>query len=64
MLIFGIGVLLEAGLKLHAEVLPGVSTMAGVGALGFVANTYCFVVRRESRAELGRVHRASFEGAG
>ncbi len=51
MLIFGIGVLLEAGLKLHAGVLPGVSSMAGVGALALVANTYCFVLLSRHRAD-------------
>ncbi len=51
MLIFGIGVLLEAGLKLHAGGLPGVSTMAGVGALALVANTYCFVLLSRHRAD-------------
>lgn len=44
MLAFGIGVLVDAALKLPAGSIPVVSAMAGVGALALAANTICFAL--------------------
>ena len=44
MLAFGIGVLVDAALKLQAGSIPVVPAMAGVGALALAANTICFAL--------------------
>ena len=42
MLAFGVGVLVEAALRLRAGVPPEAPAMAAIGALALVANAYCF----------------------
>jgi Co/Zn/Cd efflux system component len=44
MAVFGAGVLLEAGLKLHAGALPLAYAMAGIGSLALAANAFCFAL--------------------
>jgi cation diffusion facilitator family transporter len=39
---FGVGVLLEAGLRLRAGVPPLAPAMVAIGSLALVANAYCF----------------------
>lgn len=39
---FGVGVLLEAGVRLASGVPPVVPVMAAVGTLAFIANGFCF----------------------
>lgn len=51
MAVFGIAVLVEAGLRLRAGVPPSASAMAGVGALALAANTYCFALLWRHRAD-------------
>ena len=51
MLVFGAGVLLEAGLRLRAGVLPIAHTMAGVGLLALAANTVCFALLWSHRSD-------------
>jgi Co/Zn/Cd efflux system component len=51
MLAFGVGVLVAAGVRLSAGVLPAAPTMAGIGALALVANATCFVLLWQHRAD-------------
>ena len=44
MLAFGIGVLVDAALKLQARVIPVVGAMVGIGVLALAANTVCFAL--------------------
>ena len=44
MLAFGIGVLVDAALKLQAGVIPVVGAMVGIGVLALAANTVCFAL--------------------
>ena len=44
MLVFGIGVLVDAALKLQAGVIPAVGAMVGIGVLALAANTVCFAL--------------------
>lgn len=48
---FGVGVLLEAALRLRAGVPPLVPIMAVVGTLALLANTFCFVLLWRHRAD-------------
>jgi cation diffusion facilitator family transporter len=48
---FGLGVLVEAGLRLRAGVPPEVPTMAAVGALALAANGYCFALLWRHRSD-------------
>jgi len=48
---FGVGVLLEAIFSLRAGVPPIVPTMAAVGALALVANTFCFSLLWRHRSD-------------
>jgi len=50
MLAFGLGVLLEAGLKLRAGVVPIASVMGWIGALALAANAFCFALLWRHRA--------------
>ena len=50
MLAFGLGVLLEAGLKLQAGVIPVAAVMGGIGALALTANTFSFALLWRHRA--------------
>lgn len=51
MLGFGMGVLVEAGLRLGSGVPPVASTMAGIGALALAANATCFALLWRHRAD-------------
>jgi cation diffusion facilitator family transporter len=51
MLAFGVGVLVEAALRLQAGVVPEVPLMAGVGALALAANTACFLLLWRHRSD-------------
>ena len=42
MLVFGIGVLVDAALKLQTDVIPVVPAMVGIGVLALAANAVCF----------------------
>ena len=44
MLVFGVGVLVDAAVKLQGGVVPVVPTMVGVGVLALTANTACFAL--------------------
>jgi Co/Zn/Cd efflux system component len=44
MLAFGVGVLVDAALKLQAGVSPVVPVMVGIGTLALAANTVCFAL--------------------
>ncbi len=44
MLTFGVGVLVDAALKLQAGVSPVVPVMVGIGTLALAANTVCFAL--------------------
>jgi cation diffusion facilitator family transporter len=48
---FGVGVLVEAALRLRAGVPPLVPPMLAVGALALVANAYCFSLLWRHRAD-------------
>ena len=48
---FAIGVLVEAGFRLHAGVPPVVPAMVAVGTLAFIANAYCFALLWRHRAD-------------
>ena len=50
MLAFGLGVLVDAAMKLQAGVIPIVSAMVGIGALALAANTVCFALLWRHRA--------------
>jgi cation diffusion facilitator family transporter len=51
MLVFGVAVLLEAGLKLRVGVLPVAYTMAGIGSLALAANAFCFALLWRHRSD-------------
>jgi cation diffusion facilitator family transporter len=51
MLAFGIGVVLEAGLRLHAGSMPAAPVMASVGALALAANAACFLLLWRHRSD-------------
>ena len=44
MLVFGVGVLVDATLKLQASVVPVASTMVSIGIIALGANTLCFLL--------------------
>jgi cation diffusion facilitator family transporter len=48
---FGLGVLVEAGVRLRAGVPPLVPTMAGIAALALLANALCFFLLWRHRAD-------------
>ena len=48
---FGVGVLVEAALRVRAGVPPLVSTMAVVGTLALFANAFCFALLWRHRAD-------------
>ncbi len=51
MVVFGVGVLLQAGLELRVGVLPVAQAMAGVGLLALAANTACFALLWSHRSD-------------
>jgi cation diffusion facilitator family transporter len=51
MLAFGLGVLLEAALSLHAGLTPVAPVMAGIGALALAANAACFLLLWRHRSD-------------
>jgi len=51
MLAFGIGVLIEASLRLQAGSTPDVPLMATIGALALAANTACFLLLWRHRSD-------------
>src|SRR4029078_11626349 len=51
MLVFGLGVLAEAGYKIFHPIMPAVGTMGTIGALALVANTICFALLYRHRAD-------------
>jgi cation diffusion facilitator family transporter len=51
MLVFGLGVLAEAGYKVLNPVIPGVATMGSIGALALAANAICFTLLYRHRAD-------------
>ena len=48
---FGVGVLVEAGIRMRAGVPPLVPTMAAVGALALLANAWCFALLWRHRGD-------------
>jgi cation diffusion facilitator family transporter len=48
---FGVGVLVEAGLRLRAGVPPIAPAMAAIGLLALVANTFCFALLWRHRSD-------------
>ena len=44
MLAFGLGVLVDAALKVQADIIPVVPTMVGIGVLALAANSVCFAL--------------------
>jgi len=51
MAVFGVGVLVQAGLRLQAGVPPLVPAMLGVGSLALLANTGCFALLWRHRSD-------------
>lgn len=51
MLIFGLGVLAEAGYKVFHPIMPAVGVMGTVGALALAANAVCFALLYRHRAD-------------
>lgn len=51
MLAFGVGVLVEAGVRAGSGVLPAAPAMAGIGALALAANGACFALLWRHRAD-------------
>jgi cation diffusion facilitator family transporter len=51
MLAFGLGVLVEACLRLRTGLPPAAPIMAGIGALALAANTTCFLLLWRHRAD-------------
>ena len=51
MLTFGVGLLVEVGLKLARGVVPTVELMSGVGALAMIANAVCLALLWRRRAD-------------
>jgi cation diffusion facilitator family transporter len=51
MMLFGLGVLLEAALRLRAGLPPFAAAMAGVGALALAANAACFALLWRHRSD-------------
>jgi len=51
MLVFGLGVLAEAGYKIFHPIMPGVGTMGTIGALALAANAICFALLYRHRAD-------------
>jgi len=51
MLAFGLGVLLEAGLRLRTGFTPAAPVMAGIGALALAANGVCFLMLWRHRSD-------------
>jgi cation diffusion facilitator family transporter len=51
MLVFGLGVLAEAGYKIFHSIMPGVGTMGTIGVLALAANMICFALLYRHRAD-------------
>jgi cation diffusion facilitator family transporter len=51
MALFGVGVLIEAALRLRAGVVPAVPVMLGIGGLALATNTVCFLLLWRHRAD-------------
>ena len=51
MLVFGLGVLAEAGYKIFQPIMPAVATMGTIGALALAANLICFALLYRHRAD-------------
>jgi cation diffusion facilitator family transporter len=51
MAVFGVGVLVEAGLELRAGVPPHVPAMLAIGVLALAANGFCFTLLWRHRAD-------------
>ena len=51
MLVFGLGVLVEATYKVFHPIMPGVATMGVVGGLALAANLVCFVLLYRHRGD-------------
>jgi len=51
MLVFGLGVLAEAGYKIFHPIMPAVGTMGTIGALALAANAICFALLYRHRAD-------------
>lgn len=51
MLVFGLGVLAEAGYKVFHPVMPSVETMGIIGTLALAANSVCFSLLYRHRAD-------------
>lgn len=48
---FGVGVLTEAAFRIHIGVPPVVPTMAAIGALALIANSFCFSLLWRHRSD-------------
>ena len=51
MLVFGLGVVAEAGHKIFHPIMPGVGTMGTIGAIALTANVICFALLYRHRAD-------------
>jgi len=51
MLVFGVGVFIEAGYKIWRPVMPAVETMGIIGGVALIANLICFVLLYRHRAD-------------
>jgi len=51
MLVFGLGVLAEAGYKIFHPIMPAVGTMGTIGALALTTNAICFALLYRHRAD-------------
>jgi cation diffusion facilitator family transporter len=51
MLIFGLGVLAEAGYKVFHPIMPAVGTMGVIGAMALAANAICFALLYRHRSD-------------
>ncbi len=51
MVVFGVGVLVEVGLKLNTAAPPTVPTMAAIGAVALAANVLCFALLWRHRTD-------------
>jgi|SRR5665213_158148 len=51
MLVFGLGILAEAGYKISNPIMPAVGTMGIIGALALAANAVCFALLYRYRSD-------------